>query len=383
MKFLEKYLLLLLLIANMTSEYILFASVSNALFYSVFALSVIVIPQLNLLSRETRRKFPELLALIVIYLVAQFVFQVGMWTQENILYTISKCMVFAILILCVNNNFDYYYRQSLHIFPYVILFLVALGWVVNRVNSMGSIAFGFVNRNVACTLATAGIAGFLFKSEKIKKIEFLSIAFLFASVLYGGSRNALAMCILMLMVRYGLSLKMILVGLIAAVAIFYVFPLLGIEVTAFDRLIGTINGRVEIDRESQREQALAMINAKPWTGWGYSYGAEAALITDMNAHNGYLTTIENLGWPCGLFLLGNIIFGSLKRLKLYKQHNRLINYHLAIVVSTLFGTNQEDYLIGVNQCTTNIFFLSFAVLGVCLYNQKYGRKNSKPQLFIK
>lgn len=383
MNFLEKHLLLLFLLANMTSEYIMFASVSKALFYSVLALSVLVIPQLNLLSSKTRRKFPELLALIVIYLVAQFVFQFDMLTQENILYTISKCMVFAILILCINNNFDFYYRQSLNVFPYVILFLVALGWVVNRVDSMGSMAFGFVNRNVACTLATAGIAGFLFKSEKIKKIEFLYIAFLFASVLYGGSRNALAMCILMFMVRYGLSFKMIFAGLIAAVAIFYVFPLLGIEVTAFDRLIGTINGTVEIDRETQREQAMAMIYAKPWTGWGYSYGAEAALITNMNAHNGYLTTIENLGLPCGLFLLGNIIFGSLKRLKLYKQHNRLINYHLAIVVSTLFGANQEDYLIGVNQCTTNVFFLSFAVLGVCLYNQKYRCKNSKPQLFVK
>lgn len=383
MKFLEKYLLLLLLIANMTSEYILFASVSNALFYSVFALSVIVIPQLKLLSRETRRKFPELLTLIVIYLVAQFVFQLNMWTLENILYTVSKCMVFAILILCVNNNFNYYYRQSLNVFPYVILFLVALGWVVNRVDSMGSISFGFVNRNVACTLATAGIAGFLFKNEKIKRIEFLYIAFLFATILYGGSRNALAMCILMFMVRYGLSSKIIFAGLIVTAAIFYVFPLFGIEVTAFDRLIGTINGTVEIDREIPRKQAMAMIYAKPWTGWGYSYGAEAALITDINAHNGYLTTIENLGLPCGLFLLGNIIFGSLKRFKLYKLHNRLINYHLAIVVSTLFGTNQEDYLIGVNQCTTNIFFLSFAVLGVCLYNQKYGCKNLKSQLFVK
>ena len=371
MKNLDKYLLLLFLIANTTSEYRVLAPISMVLFYSVLVLSVPFLFKGGVVSSVARKKFPELMAFIFIYLIAQFVFQIEMWTSANILYTVAKCAVFSIMMLCVSNDFEFYFKRTLDIFPFVILGLVIGGWIYNRVDPMGMICFGFVNRNVACTIATAGIAGFLFRKEKLSKLDLLYVSILFATVLYGGSRNALAMCILLFMVRYGLSFKIVLVGALAAVAVLFIFPAVGIEVTALDRLIGTLNGTVEIDREEQRLQAWAMIAAKPWTGWGYSYGAEAALITDMNAHNGYLTTIENLGWPCGLLLLFNLAIGTFKRLKLYKLNDRYVNYHLAIVVSTLFGANQEDYLIGVNQCTTNLFFLSFAVLGVYMYKRKY------------
>lgn len=373
MKFLEKYLLLLFLIANMTSEYRLFASVSKVLFYVVLIFSVPYLLRSEVWSSQAKKRFPELSLFIMIYLFAQFFLQMDLFSQANLLYTISKCVVFAIMMLCITNNFEYYFKNSLNIFPYVILILVGLGWFYNRIDSLGSLSFGFVNRNVACTLATAGFAGFLFRSEKLKKIEMLYVAFLFATVLYGGSRNALAMCILIAMVRYGLSFKIVFVGAVGAILITYIFPLMGIEVTAFDRLLGTINGTVSIDREDQREAAWYMISQRPWTGWGYLYSnvGEAAALTEFGAHNGYLNTIENLGWPCGLLLLGSIIWGSFKRLKLYFMQNNTINYHLAIVVSTLFGANQESYLIGVNQCTTNLFFMSFAVLGMYMYQQKY------------
>ena len=376
MKFLEKYLLVLFLIANMTSEYRLLAPASKVLFYTVLVLSIPIV--LSKGFGKSRKMFSQLMALIFIYLVAQFVFQTDLWTQENILYTISKCVVFSIMMICISSDFDYYFRQTMNLFPFVILGLVAAGWVINRVDPLGMISFGFVNRNVACTLATVGFAGFMFRNEMPTKKDMLCLFFLFATILYGGSRNALAMCVLILMVRYGLSFKMVLAGGVLMVLMIFVLPAIGLEITAFERLLGTLDGTVAMDREEVREGALRMIAARPWTGWGYHYANLGSVDLAMNAHNGYLTTIENLGWPCGLFLLANIILGSLKRLKLYRLHNRTINYHLAIVVSTLFGANQEDYLVGVNQCTTNLFFLSFAVLGVCLYYSKRNLRFLEP-----
>ncbi|WP_336533511.1 O-antigen ligase family protein [Bacteroides acidifaciens] len=376
MKFFEKYLLLLFLIANMISEYRVLIPVSKILFYAVLILSIPCLFFSNF--RGLKNKFPELSALIVIYIFAQLVFQVDLWTQSNILYTVSKCVVFAIMMICINSNFRFYFRETLNFFPMIIVGLIAVGWVYNRVDSMGMICFGFINRNVACTLATAGFAGFMFRNDKQTKVDFLCLVFLFATILYGGSRNALAMCVLILIVRYGISFKLIFVGGVLVVFMIFILPTMGVELTAFERLLGTLNGTVEIDREDERNAALQMIAARPWTGWGYSYANLESIGLDMNAHNGYLTTIENLGWPCGLLVLGNIVIGSLRRLKLYFIKDRVINYHLAIIVSTLFGANQEDYLIGVNQCTTNLFFMSFAVLGFYMsYRKSLIQHNNK------
>lgn len=378
MGFLKKYLLFLLLLANITSEYLLLAPISKFLFYSVLVISVPFLLMPEVRSPINRKRFPELIAMIIIYLIAQFVFQIDLWTSDNILYTIAKCSVFIIMMLCITSNFDFYFSKILDIFPYLILILLVFGWMINRYDSMGNVCFGFLNRNVACTLTTAGIAGFVFRKDKLHLCDIIILAFMFATILYGGSRNALAMCILIILIRYGISFKLLFVGIIALGFIFFVMPLLGIEITAFERLLGTFNGTVELDREEVQKAALQMIAERPWTGWGYSYANVSDVGIDMNAHNGYITTMENLGIPCGLSILSFIIIGSIKRLKLYFLKNRYINYHLSIIVSTLFGAGQEDYLVGVNQCTTNIFFMSFAVLGMYMHTQKLVRREFAP-----
>ncbi len=369
MKFLEKYLLLILLLANMTSEYKLLIPISNVLFYSVMALSVPFVVTKVIFSDTALKRFPALFCLMAIYLIAQFIFQTELMTQENLLYTFSKVAFFGVMALSVGSNFEFYYKKSLVIFPYLIFILILVGWFVNRQSIYGMVTFGFLNRNVACTLSTAAIVGFLFKNHKIHIIDAICAIFLFASILYGGSRNALVMCILIGMIKYGFSFKIVLAGALTAVVTLYVLPAIGIEITAFNRLLGTFDGSVSIDREAERDAAWQMIKARPWTGWGYHYANLSSIGLYMNAHNGYLSMIENLGWPCGLSVLLIIVKGSLKRLKLYFKNTPTINFHLAIIVSTLFATNQEDYLIGVNQFTTNFFFMSFAVLGAYMYYQ--------------
>lgn len=373
MRFLKKYMLFILLLANMTSEYRLLAPISEVFFYSILALSVIVI-LLNLSNLSSSlRSLPEIKSLIAVYLVAQFVFQLDLLSQENVLYTVTKVFVFLIIALSVYSNYNFYLEKVPIIFSYLITILILLGWFVNRTGEYYSLMLGFNNRNVACTIATAGFAGFLFMDKK-KWFDNICMLFLFITIIYGGSRNAFAMCLFIIAVRYGFSFKVLSAGILVLLLLTFILPEAGIETTAFDRVVGTIDGSVSTDREIVRETAWNMIALRPWTGWGYHYYIPVTVGLGMNAHNGYITMIENLGYPCGLVALSLIIFGSIKLLKLYKLKNRYVNYYIAIVISTMFAAYQEDYFIGVNQFTTNYFFVAFVILCMFRYYKPHLQK---------
>lgn len=366
-------MLFILLLANMTAEYKLLASISQVFFYSILGLSV---PVLLFNSRKLLyglKGVPEIKGLIAVYLIAQFIFQVEIISDENMIYTFTKVIIFCIIPLSICTNYDFYLKKLPIIFAYIIVALVLLGWFVNKSDQYDGIQFGFANRNVACTIATAGFAGFLFMREKFNLFDYACMIFLFISILYGGSRNALAMCVLIVAVRYGFSFKIIVAGIFFMALILYVLPELGLETTAFERLKGTFDGSVAIDREDERETALKMIAMRPWTGWGYYFVIPSYVGMNMGAHNGYLTIIENLGYPCGLTAMAFIAIGCLKRLKLFKLKNHALNYCLAIIISTLFAANQESYLVGVNQFTTNYFFVAFVVSGMYKYLGKTAR----------
>ena len=360
-------MLLILLLANMTSEYRLLASVSQVFFYSILGLSVLVLIMNSKEIRKSLKKAPEIKGLILVYLIAQFVFQFDILSLDNILYTLTKVILFVIISFSAYSNYDFYSNRMPLLFSYLIVLLVLLGWVINKTGPYGGLQFGFTNRNVACTIATAGFAGFLFMKAKLKFWDIACMAFLFITILYGGSRNALAMCLLIIAVRYGFSFKIVGAGILVFALLLFVLPELGIEVTAFERLKGTLDGTVALDREEVHETALRMIALRPWTGWGYYFIIPESVGIAMGAHNGYLAMIENIGYPCAITAFALIGFGTLKRLRLYRLHNNALNYCLAIVVSTLFATNQESYLVGVNQFTTNYFFVTFVLLGLYRY----------------
>lgn len=368
-------MLFILLLANMTAEYRLLAEISEVFFYSILAISTFVII-LNLKTLAlSLRNVAEIKWLIFVYIIAMLFFQFSFLSSDIILYTITKVIVFGTITLSICYNYDFYLRKAPVIFSYIILILIALGWFVNKTGEYDVPVFGFANRNVACTIATAGVAGFLFMRDRIRPSDFLFMAVLIITILYGGSRNAFAMCILIIIIRYGFSFKIVVAGALILVLVTFLLPEFGMEANAYDRLVGTIDGSVSTDREEVREIAKKMIAMRPWTGWGYNYSVPKYLGINLGAHNGYLATIVNLGYPCGLMVLAIIVIGSIKRLRLYKIGNKAINYYIAILISTLFAANQESYLIGVNQFTTNYFFVAFVVLGAYRYKYQGAAKN--------
>lgn len=374
MRFLEKYLLLLYLIANATAEYLALMFLSKYLFYAVLALSLPLIFSRGFFSNRIRRQCSYIYVLMVIYVIAQFVFQTDLMTSENVLFTIGKVVTLCIMMLCISTNFEMYFKSIILPFSYGILGLLLVGWFHNKtgVGMDDYIVFGFTNRNAACILGAISFAGILFSKEKFSYTDYACMAFLLVTILVGGSRNALAMCFMFILIRFGFSIRLIAASFICIVSVLYIFPGLGIEATALERLEGSLTGVVSLDREDERNAAIWMIQQRPWSGWGYNhvnYGY-AASLTEYGAHNGYLTTLENLGIPLGILWILTVLIGTLKSLKLYRLHDKTINYHLAVVIAILFSACFEDFLVGVNQIITNVFFVSFAVLGI--YRYKYG-----------
>lgn len=374
MPFLQKKLLLLFLVANMTAEYILLMPISKFLFFGVLGLSVCFILQ-RFLYTDGISMCPHMYVLAAILIVYQLLFGCLSTSDESLTYFIGKLATFAIMILSIGSDFEFYFRKSILPFSYAILALVVLGWFVHRTSSISAdyYLFGFTNRNAACTLSAIGFAGFLFAKDCYSKLDYLWMGVLLITVLVGGSRNALAMCAIFILVRYGVSMRLVAVMTVLVALIVFVLPELGIRMTAFDRLLGTISGVVSLDREAQRQGTIMMIQERPWTGWGLAapIQGKALTITQLGAHNGYLTLIMYMGIPLGISFIFVIIYGIWKRLKLFKIKNNVLNYHLAVMFCILFGANQEDYLVGVNQISTNLFFVSFVVTGYYLYFTKH------------
>ena len=320
MKFLKKQLLLLYLIANATAEYVSLMFASKYLFYAVLALSIPIIISKNVFAKNIRVQCPQMYFMMAIYLIAQFVLQADLINNQTLTYTIGKVVTFCIMMFCISHNFEYYFKQTIRPLSYIILGLLLVGWFINKGGIGGDdyVTFGFANRNAACTLGSIGFAGFLFTSKKYSFKEYLFMAFLLLTILIGGSRNALAMCLLFIIVRYGLSGKLVFASLVCIFFIVYVLPEFGLEAVALDRLEGTLSGTVSLDREDQREAAKWMIMQRPWTGWGYNHEniGYALALTEYGAHNGYLTTMKNLGIPLGIMLLVTILWTSLKNLRL-------------------------------------------------------------------
>lgn len=203
MSFLQKYLLLLFLVANATAEYLMFMSVSKYLFYGVLILSMPFMFKKDVISSDAVRQCPDIYFMGFILLTYEVVFGLTDVNSESLMYLVGKLMSFGIMMLCISFNFEFYLRKFIISFSYIILLMIALGWVTYLKDMSGSTyVFGFANRNAACTMAAISFAGFLFGRDYFSKIDYACLAFLLITILVGGSRNSLAMCVIFIIGRF-------------------------------------------------------------------------------------------------------------------------------------------------------------------------------------
>jgi hypothetical protein len=369
----KEYLLLLFLTANLTAEYSFLMSISKVLFYVTLAVSFLFCVSSFDTIIKKYRTCKHVYILVLIYILYQFTVGISYVSLDAMLYLLSKCVVFGTMVLCINKNFSFYFRKVIRPFAFIILGLLILGYVVHPLDYAGNMAFGFINRNAGTAMATISFAGFLFTTEKFKYRDYLILTVLLAAILMGGSRNSFAMCLVLVLIRYRISSQLIIASLAGLVLVLYIFPYMGLSVEAFDRVMETLTNQISLDRETQREAALWMIKSRPETGWGFEAQMQgyAAELTELGSHNGYLDHLMFMGIYFGALWILVLLLGAINRLKLFSLHDNFVNYHLAVMLAVLLGANNEAFLVGVNQITTNIFYVSYVLLGVYIYRYGY------------
>lgn len=368
--FKSEYLLLAFLMVNMTAEYAMLAPVSKMLFYVVLALSIPVCLANASAVREGFRACPYLSWWIAIYVIYQFTVGCQYATPENLVYMIAKIATFAVMAMSIGKDFDFYAYRLSKPMGIVIVALLLLGF--NGLSYAGGRSFGFYNGNAGCAVATIGVACFLFKEDAYKKWELFCLLFCIMCVVMGSSRNSLAMLVILLVLRYGISQKLLLVCGLSLVTVVFILPALGVEVSSVNRLLGTFDGTVAMDRDKEREAARWMIAQHQWEGNGFNFKnyGYALQLTKYGAHNGYLNILEQMGIGFGGLWLTVLFIGVWNNLKLYWEDNIYVRKYLGIMLAILFGANQESYLSGVNQFTTNMLYVSMVILWMYRYNQK-------------
>lgn len=358
----KKYLLLIFLFVNLTAEYYLFASISKIFFYISLAIGV---PSLLFNFGSLREAFTSckfLFGWCFVYVVYLFTAGQQYISQDNLLYLIAKLVSLGIMALCIFSTPSFYLRDITRPLGFVIVILLLLGY--NSVNYQGLRSYGFYNPNAGCTIAAIGASCFLFQDRKLSALDWICLLFCVYCVLTGRSRNSLGMLIILVLFRYGLSFRLLVVSLVAFLVVFFILPEFGISVPAVDRILGTLNGTVSLDREIQRDMAKQMIQKHPFIGHGFEYTDYLLAQDSLGAHNGYLSIIVQMGYVFGSLWLLFLALQVLSLLPLLRRSNIFIQRHLAIVCMVLLSAMFEDFFIGVNSITTNLFVISLIVLSI-------------------
>lgn len=119
----------------MTAEYILLMPASKFLFFGVLGLSVCFLLH-RFLYTKAIAICPHIYVLAAILIVYQLLFGYQSSSGESLTYFVGKLASFAIILLSVGSDFEFYLKRSILPLSYAILALVILGWFVHRASSI-------------------------------------------------------------------------------------------------------------------------------------------------------------------------------------------------------------------------------------------------------
>lgn len=362
-----RYLLLVLLFANLSSQYVLFSPMSNLLFYGSLAGCVLfsIISCRQFLHTNNFKATSFLWLFIVTLTVYQFTLGVNYINDESLNYLLAKNAVLLIIYWGITTNYEFYYRKMIPLFIYIIPVLIIYGYIFHNEVFAGRSTCGFGNPNSTSAISSIGFAGFLLLNYKPRWLSSICAAVCLFGVLAGGSRTVTMICVIAIFLKYKFSFKTVTLLLICLTVALVVFPYLGFELNGIDRVINAFTTHDLVgSRGDVRKATMMMINESPWVGWGFKSGiqGEAAKITTLGSHNGYLDIIKAIGYPFAIIIFVGAVHVFWKMRDVLMSKNRFVRFHLFVVCSILLSAFYESYIIGVNQIMTNLLFVSITVL---------------------
>lgn len=369
----KKYLLFAFLLENIITQTSLLGWLSEYLFYPFMALGALYIINGSIFQGDKLKKFGWIYVLMLIYIIYEFFIGYEYISQKTLLYLVGKITTFSIIIVSIDANEAFYRNKAVWWFACAMGFFLIVGMFTGGdVGGNGRALAGYTNSNTAGSMGalTVGMLLFYMRGRKWSAISILIMLFGMYGVLAGASRAGFLVLFLLIFFRYGINAKTVgAIALVVALGLF-LLPAIGIETVGIQRLIDTYEGTEGTNREVEREAAEWMIAQKPWTGWGFQAvnQGEAALISTLGAHNGYIEMIKQLGYPCAILYFIPIlilVFQNFKLILIGTVHNDLF---YSLVIGSLVLANYETLFIGVHEYVTNIFYFSLAMVSAKRYS---------------
>jgi len=379
MEKIKKYLLLLFLIENITAQTTSVSSFTGFLFYVFLALGWLTVFDSNTFARITLKKFSWMYFLMVLYIVFQLFISPQKFEPYGLLYVISKIATFLIIITSISSDCDFYEQKLPVILAYVIAFFIILGSITGGFQSgEGRHDLGFSNSNTTGSWGAIMVGCVLFHTQtnKWNWKSYLCVLVGAFAILASGSRASLLMIALLIFFRYGVSYKTVIFGFLFLVFAFYILPFIGLDPIGIDRVVGTVDGTVDMDRERNREAAIWMIQQKSLTGWGFGAKNQgfALSLSELGSHNGYLETCKYMGIPASVFWFLAVVVSTLSYLKTKRQYKIQMDLYFSLVLILFAKSMYESLFVGIHEFETNVFFVALAMLSTRKYNYIYGSK---------
>lgn len=364
-----KYWLFLFLIGNICAQYKVLTPFANIFFYPLLGFSVIaILSNISMVfSSRAISTYKFIYAYIFILWIYQFTFGQGQTHDETWIYIIAKTAMLLMTVIAIEKNYSFYHTSFCNYFLLFCVVLIILGLTIFNHAVSGRQYLGFGNPNAAGHLASICLAGLLM-TNPINKIWLLRGMMLIclAAVMLSGSRASLGIAIIAIIMKYGLSKKLVITAIIGFFTLTVLLPIAGVQFAAIERFTQTLESQdYSSGRESERQAALLMISESPIIGNGICtpQTEQAMMISELGSHNTYLDWLKWFGIPFGGILILFLITATLRLFFHYRKTNdEYIRFHLFVVVSTVIVCYFEGFIWGVNEMSNTLFFTSLAIL---------------------
>lgn len=376
-EFLTKYWIVILLAGNIFQQYYLLSFLGNYFFYGALVIGILLlVPHISdLFAQDYISRYSFIYCFIFVLIGYQLTFGWFYIWPKTITYVISKCVICLLMVYVLSKNSKFYEYDFFKYIPFVTALLLIGGYFTYNVVIAGRNSLGFTNPNSTGAIAAVSF-GIMFIYGGKHKLDLLVTLICLLGVLLSGSRTAMGIAVIAVIIKFGFNKKLIFSGLAILFLAFIALPELNIQFSGIDRFTqAIISNDISSGREDEREGALIMIRNSPLVGNGIYSGQtrEAMEVTNLGSHNGYLDFFKWYGIPIGLFL---ILFLVLKVISLYctfyNSENKTDRVLLFVVIAVMLATNYEEYIIGVNQMITTMFFVAISIL----QNKQYEIKNN-------
>ena len=293
---------------------------------------------------------------------------------EAIKYIMARGIQFSIISTSIYFNYEYYKDRFFHHIVYLIFGIVVVSFFLDPFLFSGRYSGIIWNPNMLAGFTVTTFAILFLNNEKRTNLDYFILFSLLLSTLASGSRGVLVAIVLVLLLKYGFSLRNIFYG---------VFSLVIIVIILATNLDTSLNRFAEQslfnDRTLQYQYAYETLMNKPLFGYGldkYAY-IDISLVPTylkgliMGAHNGYLALLTQYGILFGGIVLGIIFRKSLQAYSFLNNKKGFERVYFFIIIYTLVASIFETYITGINEFNTILFWFSLAILSYSKFKEEY------------